>query len=295
MPIPTRQSNESRDEFISRCMADDVMVQDYPDPEQRTAICFGQLEKTMHFTTGIEIKSLKNMQFEGHGSVFGNVDHGGDIVVPGAFKRTLANHKKNGKLPQMFWAHQMDQVPGKWLEMSEDNSGLYVKGELAPTQLGNDIHTLLKMEAVRGMSIGYSTKDYDFDKDGNRLLKEVELWEVSIVSLAMNPEAEIHYVKSRLSEVGEYIPTMKEIAFLKRDAEHFLQGKGFNRRLAVACAANLFENIGKEATLEPKKEEEAISDSILTPEEIEVQAGLGSFREKQQAYELNRILERYFR
>lgn len=169
-------------------------------------------------TVSLEIKSLEGREFSGHGSVFGNEDLGGDIVLPGAFKRSLAQHKANGALPQMFWMHDPSRVPGKWLDMAEDKRGLAVKGVLADTDLGNEIHTLLKMEAVRGLSIGYVTKDQDFDDDGNRLLKEVDLWEVSVVSLPMNPLAQVAHVKSGLSARGEYVPTIREIERIWRDA-----------------------------------------------------------------------------
>lgn len=165
----------------------------------------------------LEIKALNAREFDGHGSIFGNVDLGGDIILPGAFKRTLAQHKKAGDLPQMFWMHQMDRVPGKWLDMKEDDEGLAVKGVLAETDLGDEMHVLLGMKAVRGLSIGYQTIDMDFDSDGNRLLKEVELWEVSIVSLPMNPMAQIAHAKSRLSADGVYVPTAREFEqFLRR-------------------------------------------------------------------------------
>lgn len=158
----------------------------------------------------LEVKELDSREFEGHGSVFRNVDLGGDIVVPGAFKRSLAQHKASGSLPPMFWMHNPDQVPGVWKEMREDERGLFVKGELVDTQLGNEMRTLLQKKAVRGMSIGYRVTDIDFDDDGNRLLKEIDLWEVSIVSLAMNPLAQVTAAKSRLSHIGEYIPTPRE-------------------------------------------------------------------------------------
>ena len=51
----------------------------------------------------LEIKSLEKREFDGHGSIFKNVDLGGDIVLPGVFKRTLSSHRKAGTLPQMFW------------------------------------------------------------------------------------------------------------------------------------------------------------------------------------------------
>jgi HK97 family phage prohead protease len=169
-------------------------------------------------TIPLEIKQLKGREFEGHGSVFGNVDLGGDVVVPGAFKKSLAQHRKAGSLPALFWMHDPTRVAGKWLDMDEDEQGLKVKGVLAPTPLGEEIHVLLKMEAVKGLSIGYRTIDQDWDKHGNRLIKEAELWEVSVVSLPMNPLAQVAHVKSRLSEKGEYVPTAKEFERTLRDA-----------------------------------------------------------------------------
>jgi len=187
-----------------------------------------------HLNFQLELKQIGEKEFEGHGSVFGNVDLGGDIVVPGAFKRSLARHKQAGTLPQMFWMHKADMVPGAWKEMHEDERGLFVRGELADTQLGNEIHTLLKMKAVRGLSIGYQTVDSDYDKDGNKLLKEVDLWEVSPVSLAMNPLAKVEAVKSRLSCVGEYVPT-------EREFERILRDVGCSRKVAATVVAKLYD------------------------------------------------------
>lgn len=185
-----------------------------------------------YLNISFEVKTLGSREFEGHGSVFRNVDLGGDIVVPGAFKRSLAKHKSDGGLPPMFWMHNPDQVPGVWHEMSEDDRGLYVKGELVDTQLGNEIRTLLQKKAVRGMSIGYRAGDVDFDEDGNRLLKEIDLWEVSIVSLAMNPLAQVSAAKARLSHLGEYIPTAREI-------ERILRENGFSKTSAKTLVARL--------------------------------------------------------
>jgi uncharacterized protein len=187
-----------------------------------------------HLTIPLEIKSLSDREFDGHGSVFKNVDLGGDIVLPGAFKRSLAAHRDAGSLPAMFWMHDPSRVPGKWLSMAEDKNGLAVKGLLAPTDLGNEIHTLLKMEAVRGLSIGYGIAPggMDFDKDGNRLIKEAELWEVSVVSLPMNPLAQVAHVKSRLSAAGEYVPTVREF-------ERQLRDVGCSQKIAKTFIATL--------------------------------------------------------
>ena len=188
--------------------------------------------QTLNFS--FELKALSSRQFEGYGSIFGNVDLGGDIVLPGAFKNSLAKHKSAGTMPQMFWMHQPDKVPGVWLEMEETNKGLYTRGELVDTDLGNEMRTLLQKKAVRGESIGYRTIDSEYDKDGNLLLKEIDLWEVSLVSLAMNPMAQVESVKARLSHDGEYVPTEREFERILRDA-------GCSRKVATVLVAKLYD------------------------------------------------------
>lgn len=189
----------------------------------------------------LQIKKLEDREFEGYGSIFGNVDLGGDVVARGAFGKSLKRYQAEGALPLMFWAHDPAQVPGAWVEMSEDKNGLYVKGRLADTQLGNEIRTLLGMKAVRGLSIGFTIapNGVEYDDDA-RIIKEADLWEVSVVSLPMNPRAQVAHAKSRLSAVGEYVPTEREMALLKRDLEHWFRGRGFTKAAAVGYASAAF-------------------------------------------------------
>jgi len=191
---------------------------------------------TQHLNLSLELKQISKGEFEGHGSVFGNIDLGGDVVVPGAFKKSLAEHAKAGTLPQMFWMHKADQVPGLWHEMREDEKGLYVRGELLDTALGKDMRTLLDRKAVRGLSIGYRTRLADYDKDGNRLLKELEVWEVSLVSLAMNPLARVESMKTaQLSNNGEFIPT-------KREFEQALIDIGIGKNVARQIIGKVYDD-----------------------------------------------------
>jgi len=212
-------------------------------------------------TIPLQIKNLSDREFEGHGSVFNNVDLGGDVVAPGAFKRTLAQHKKSGSLPQMFWMHDPSRVPGKWLEMGEDDTGLTVKGVLADTPLGNEIRTLLSMDAVKGLSIGYSTVDQDFTDDGDRVLKEVELWEVSVVSLPMNPMAQVAHAKSQLSAIGEYVPTSREF-------ERTLRDVGCSQKVAKRILSKVFEEKGRKPWDDVKVDERAEQVTKLLEEQL---------------------------
>ena len=198
-------------------------------------------------TIPLQIKSLESREFEGHGSIFGNEDLGGDVVLPGAFKRSLKAHRESGGLPQMFWMHDPARVAGKWTEMSEDETGLRVKGVLADTPLGNEIRTLLQMDAVKGLSIGYRTIKDSFDEAGRRLLKELELWEVSVVSLPMNPLAQVTHAKSQLSATGEYVPTSREF-------ERTLRDVGCSQRVAKTIISKVYE--GEERDVPPELEDE---------------------------------------
>lgn len=195
-------------------------------------------KKALHLNGQFELKALDRGEFEGYGSTFGNVDLGGDVVAPGAFKSTLADHGKAGTLPQMFWMHNPSEVPGKWTVMQEDSKGLYVKGILADTSLGNDMRELLMIKAVRGLSIGFSITDRRADvtyTDEARILKKIDLWEVSLVSLAMNPLAAVSGAKARLSHEGEYVPTEREL-------EQHLRDAGCSKRVARSIVARLYDD-----------------------------------------------------
>ena len=141
----------------------------------------------------IDIKADADTRtIEGLGSVFGNVDGGGDIVLPGAFAKSIA-----GRLPKMLWQHKSDMVIGKWDEVRETPEGLFLKGRLLKTALGNDAYELAQHGAIDGLSIGYVTKDSEIDrKTGHRSLKQVDLHEVSLVTFPMNDKAGITRVKS---------------------------------------------------------------------------------------------------
>jgi Escherichia/Staphylococcus phage prohead protease len=263
MPVPKPTADESQDTYMHRCMG---FLMNEPDSqrsqEQCVAICMSlwrdrgknsadpdlaesrrQYRGQGKLSMPLEIKSLTAREFEGYGSVFGNVDLGGDIVVPGAFAKSLNAHAENGSLPQMFWMHDPTRVPGKWLAMSEDDHGLYVKGQLAPTPLGDEMHALMKMDAVRGLSIGYMVGEDAYDKQGNRLLKAVDLWETSLVSLAMNPMARVAHVKSQLSQAGEYVPS-------PREWEQSFRDMGCSRRMARTLVYKLFGGDESSGTLD---------------------------------------------
>ncbi len=135
---------------------------------------------------------------EGYGSVFNVVDSYGDVVMPGAFRESIAKGGRNKTGVLFLWQHDPKSPIGKWIEMHEDEKGLRMKGKLTlNTKAGNEAYALLKDGAIQGLSIGYDTSDHTIDpKTKIRYLKKISLWETSLVSFPANTEAIIDNVKN---------------------------------------------------------------------------------------------------
>jgi HK97 family phage prohead protease len=156
--------------------------------------------------------------FEGYGSVFGNKDLGNDVIERGAFLKSLKKRKpQNVKL---LYQHKSDMPIGVFDEIREDNHGLVVKGRLAlKTQAGAEAYELLKMGALDGLSIGFrvNPKEVSYDKRGNRrIIKEVDLMEVSLVTFPMNPQATVRSVKGEEISIREWENGLRDAFNLSR-------------------------------------------------------------------------------
>ena len=86
--------------------------------------------------------------------------------------------------------------------MREDDKGLYIKARISDTSLGKDVKVLLKDGVLNELSIGYDTVKATYDDDGNRHLVEVTLWEVSVVTWAMNEKATIDGMRNPPKPAG---------------------------------------------------------------------------------------------
>lgn len=152
--------------------------------------------------------------FSGYASMFGGVDSYGDTIEPGAYKNTLQNRERPIR---MRWNHY-GEVIGKWTNMYEDEKGLYVEGELTPGHSkASDVFASLKHGAIDGLSIGYRVKAFDQINEGRRLLKEIDLIEISVVEEPADLAARIGEVKSVLEKAN----SLKEIESLLRDVGGF--------------------------------------------------------------------------
>lgn len=152
-----------------------------------------------------EIKSLEQTgKFSGYASVFGVIDHQRDMVMHGAFSAAVRKPYSEIKL---LWQHQWQEPIGKIEVLHEDTHGLYIEAQLLlDVARAKEAYVLLKEGVLNGLSIGYRPERFRMDADsGVRLLQEVTLYEISLVTMPANPEARIQLVKHH---AGDMTPLM---------------------------------------------------------------------------------------
>ena len=157
--------------------------------------------------------------FEGYGSVFNVVDDVRDVVVPGAFAASLARHGAEGTRPKGLWQHRWDCPILTWSEMREDARGLRVRGQLLlDIQQAREAHALMRAGELDGLSIGFECSDIEYARPDEfeqkfgfglapapyamqpgekvRVLKGIDLWEVSLVTFPACRPARVETVKA---------------------------------------------------------------------------------------------------
>lgn len=171
----------------------------------------------------LDLKEVSDSgEFEGYASKFGDRDQGGDTVMKGAFKNSLRTRSAKGV--KMLWQHDPSNPIGIWEEIKEDQNGLYVRGKLlVSVQKAKETYELMKAGIIDGLSIGYRTiKALRDDATGFRQLKEVDLWEISLVTFPMLQSATVTSVK------GDWN---------KREIERVLRDAGMPNAMAVKLIA----------------------------------------------------------
>lgn len=171
--------------------------------------------------------------FSGYGAIFGNVDSHAEVIVPGAFKATLAQHKSAGSLPFMLFNHDPTRPVGEYTAMSEDDRGLKVTGRLwvdgkHPDPDAIKVHRQMKA-AGRGMglSIGYMLKGSKMRPSGVRELHEIDLREVSAVMFPSNDLARTTAVKAEGLTIRDFERALREILGFSRQAAEEITLNGF--------------------------------------------------------------------
>ena len=177
----------------------------------------------------LEIREVRDDgTFTGYGSVFGNVDAYGDSVQPGAFAKSLKN-----KTPALLWQHDSSQPIGVWEDIKEDEHGLLMRGRLLVGKVARATEAceLLKAGAISGLSIGYVPVEWDYvktPKDGDekaqsrvRRLKEIDRWEVSLVTFPANDAARVTGVKN-LATIQDVEESLRDAGYSRTEAKSLI-------------------------------------------------------------------------
>jgi len=176
-----------------------------------------------HKSVAFKADDIEGRMFSGYASTWDR-DQGGDIIMPGAFNKSLADR---GERVKVLWQH--GEPIGKPKMMREDEKGLYVEAQISKTRLGDEALELMRDGVIDQMSIGYSVGPggAEFNGDGDRIIKELKLYEFSAVTFPMNEAAVITSVKSL---------SVKEVERVLREA-------GLSRSQAKAIASGGIKNL----------------------------------------------------
>ena len=187
--------------------------------------------KVTYHNVQLDLKNgdMPDGNFEGYASVFDVVDKGMDVVAPGAFQKSI----DSGRKVKLLWQHDMRDVIGVFNEIREDARGLFVKGRIIEeVQKGREALALMRAGAIDSMSIGYCTIEASKEGQGSvRRLHELQLFEISLVSVPMLDQAMITDVKSLTTE---------------REFEQFLRDAGYSRKEAVAITSHGYKGLNRE-------------------------------------------------
>ncbi len=180
--------------------------------------------------SAFEIKQLNDAgHIEGLAAGYGNVDHGGDMLLFSSLAKTLAQ-RGNVPLP-MLLHHDLKRPIGAWKEWQERPEGLFVKGSLTlETRDAQEAHALAKSVALTGISIGWTPTCAPLCDKGSRIIDAAELFEASLVTVPMNNNARVSAVKSIAGP---------------RDIEEILHQAGLSGRKAKAAATAAWRTINE--------------------------------------------------
>ena len=161
---------------------------------------------------------------EGLAVGYGNLDHGGDVVLPGAITASVSGRKS---IPMLLY-HDQKRPVGIWHDFSETAEGLLVKGRFDDTTEGRESRARARSGSLAGLSMGFKTLKHKFEGKARHLI-EVALHEISLVTIPMNDRTRVLTVKDIMDGGG--MPSVRQFEDFLRDAG------GFSKSLATAIAS----------------------------------------------------------
>ncbi len=176
--------------------------------------------------------------FEGYASVWDELDAYKEVVIPGAFTKSIGKWQSRGRFPPMLWQHRSGEPIGPITALKEDDRGLFIAGQLLIDDVprAREARALMKSKAITGFSIGFDPIGEEYDSRAGILkLTELDLWEVSVVTFPALESAGVSGIKA-----FEKLPTPTEF-------EEFLREAGFSRSQAKAITCHGLSRLLREA------------------------------------------------
>ena len=193
-------------------------------------------------TAPIEEKETREdgvLSIRAYACVFGNVDSWDDIVMPTACDEFLKGEEADRM--RLCWQHNTSDVIGTITAKGVDNYGMWIEADILPTTLGKDVQTLVRGGAINELSIGYKTIRHHYD-GSVRILDEIIVREVSLVTTAANPKAVITDIKAEETEQEEKtLKTDIDMDEMKKQLETIEQKAAAAEKKAADLAAQLEE------------------------------------------------------
>lgn len=211
------------------------------------------IQKTLKFDDVALKMQGETGTFEGYASKWNGVDSYGDTILKGAFADTL-----RATAPKMFFNHQWGMPVGKWLDLSEDNEGLYVKGELTPgLSISADVRAAMKHGTLDGLSIGGFLKKGDYEeKDGRRVIRKwTTLAEISPVVFPADSAARIDLSTVKSIDFENLLPECKS----EKEIERLLRDAGLGKWEAMAIVSRVRAIVkGSDSQQDPRADDTAL-------------------------------------
>lgn len=186
----------------------------------------------------LELRSDAQGLISGYAATFNGIDSYGDTILPGAFAASLKQAK-----PVMLWAHRQDAPIGQWLSLDEDARGLRVSGQLnMRTAAGRDAFEALRAGDLNGLSIGFRVPPGGAEtRDELRILKSIDLAEISVVTIPADPAARVDSIKAAVKPASS------------QELQRALQDLGFSRRQAAAIVQKGFPALAESDAAEAEE------------------------------------------
>ena len=221
--------------------------------KQKQKESIGMQYKTISFDVKEISIDLNSRRISGYGAIYGNKDKAGDILIKGCCAKSIQERgpqsSANDKIIHL-WMHNMHEPVGKIVTLEEHDKGLYFEADIDKIDLGDRELTQLESGTLNQFSIGYSyvwdKVEYDKEQDAY-IVKEIILYEISVVSIGCNGETYYTGLKSA-EDINE-----KEIE-LQQDIETCLKDINVNKRVEILGLFSRFKALSMIKPAEDMKE-----------------------------------------